>query len=277
MLRRRRRRRSSRAARGSSTPHTVEIGGRAYHRAAHPGRHRRPAGACRRSRASSTRSPRTRRSTCTALPKRVVDRRRRLHRGRVRRHLPRGRRRGDADRSAATGPARLRRRRPRRISPTRCARRASRSARDDAGAIEVERGGDGLRRALDDGEALEADVVLYRDRPRAEHRRASASKRRACSSNKRGAVVVDEWPQTTVPSIFASATCTDRINLTPVAIAEGRARRRDAVQRQPDQDRPHERADRRVQPAAGRPVGLTEAGARALQARSTSTAPRSGR
>jgi glutathione reductase (NADPH) len=41
--------------------------------------------------------------------------------------------------------------------------------------------------------------------------------------NKRGAIAVDEWQQTTVPGIYAIGDCTDRINLTPVAIAEGRA------------------------------------------------------
>ena len=38
-----------------------------------------------------------------------------------------------------------------------------------------------------------------------------------------GAVVVDEWQRSSVPSIYAVGDVTDRINLTPVAIAEGRA------------------------------------------------------
>ena len=37
----------------------------------------------------------------------------------------------------------------------------------------------------------------------------------------KGAVVVDEYSQTAVPSIFAVGDVTDRINLTPVAIREG--------------------------------------------------------
>jgi glutathione reductase (NADPH) len=40
---------------------------------------------------------------------------------------------------------------------------------------------------------------------------------------KNGAIAVDEFSQTTESHIFAVGDCTDRINLTPVAIAEGRA------------------------------------------------------
>jgi len=38
-----------------------------------------------------------------------------------------------------------------------------------------------------------------------------------------GAIVVDEWSRSTVDNIYAIGDCTDRRNLTPVAIAEGRA------------------------------------------------------
>ena len=38
-----------------------------------------------------------------------------------------------------------------------------------------------------------------------------------------GAIKVDEWSRTSVSNIFAIGDCTDRVNLTPVAIAEGRA------------------------------------------------------
>jgi glutathione reductase (NADPH) len=41
--------------------------------------------------------------------------------------------------------------------------------------------------------------------------------------NDEGAVVVDEWQRSTVPNIYAVGDVTDRLNLTPVAIAEGRA------------------------------------------------------
>ena len=38
---------------------------------------------------------------------------------------------------------------------------------------------------------------------------------------RKGQIVVDEWSQTSVPSIFAVGDVTDRVNLTPVAIREG--------------------------------------------------------
>lgn len=40
---------------------------------------------------------------------------------------------------------------------------------------------------------------------------------------KSGAVVVDELSRTTCPSIWAIGDVTDRVNLTPVALMEGRA------------------------------------------------------
>lgn len=42
-------------------------------------------------------------------------------------------------------------------------------------------------------------------------------------SGQHSAIAVDEWSRTSQPHIFAVGDCTDRVNLTPVAIAEGRA------------------------------------------------------
>jgi glutathione reductase (NADPH) len=42
-------------------------------------------------------------------------------------------------------------------------------------------------------------------------------------AGKRGEIAVDEYSQTSVPSIWAVGDVTDRINLTPVALMEGMA------------------------------------------------------
>lgn len=45
----------------------------------------------------------------------------------------------------------------------------------------------------------------------------------AFAAGKRGEVAVNEYSQTSVPSIWAVGDVTDRINLTPVALMEGMA------------------------------------------------------
>jgi len=77
-----------------------------------------------------------------------------------------------------------------------------------------------------------------------------------------GAVVVDAWSQSSVPGIYAIGDATDRVNLTPVAIREGRALAETLYNRNP------QRPDHRDVPTAvfSQPpvgtVGLTEAEAR---------------
>lgn len=44
-----------------------------------------------------------------------------------------------------------------------------------------------------------------------------------CPAGKRGEIAVNEYSQTSVPSIWAVGDVTDRINLTPVALMEGMA------------------------------------------------------
>ena len=77
----------------------------------------------------------------------------------------------------------------------------------------------------------------------------------------KGAVRVDEWSRTAVPNIYAVGDVTDRINLTPVAIHEGRSLAEtlyNANPRKPD----HEDVPSAVfsQPPVGS-VGLSEAAA----------------
>ena len=99
--------------------------------------------------------------------------------------------------------------------------------RTGARVTRIERRADGLALALDadrpdQGGEVVADCVLY-----ATGRRPNTAglglAEVGVTLNKAGAIAVDEWSRTTVPSIYAVGDVTDRINLTPVAIAEGRA------------------------------------------------------
>jgi glutathione reductase (NADPH) len=71
-------------------------------------------------------------------------------------------------------------------------------------------------------EMLDADVVLYAT-GRAPNTKNLGLEAVGVKLDDKGAVLVDEWSCTSVPSIFAVGDVTDRINLTPVAITEGRA------------------------------------------------------
>jgi glutathione reductase (NADPH) len=73
-----------------------------------------------------------------------------------------------------------------------------------------------------DGKAIETDCVMYAT-GRKPNTAGMGLAEIGVELNKNGAVVVDEWQRSTVPNIYAVGDVTDRINLTPVAIAEGRA------------------------------------------------------
>ncbi|MFK7928969.1 MAG: glutathione-disulfide reductase [Myxococcota bacterium] len=78
----------------------------------------------------------------------------------------------------------------------------------------------GKRVHLDDGTTLDADLVLFATgrRPRTQGLGLEAL---GVTLDERGAIVVDDGYQTSVPSIFAVGDVTDRVQLTPVALAEG--------------------------------------------------------
>src|SRR6185369_6170849 len=61
--------------------------------------------------------------------------------------------------------------------------------------------------------AFEADAVMYAT-GRVPNTNRLGLDRVGIHLNKRGAIAVDEWQQTTVPGIYAIGDCTDRINLT---------------------------------------------------------------
>ena len=75
---------------------------------------------------------------------------------------------------------------------------------------------------LGDDETVETDIVLY-----ATGRRPNTDglglEEAGVKLDANGAVVVDPFSATSVPSIFAVGDVTDRMNLTPVALAEARA------------------------------------------------------
>jgi glutathione reductase (NADPH) len=112
------------------------------------------------------------------------------------------------------------------------------------------------------GELLEADAVLYAT-GRAPNTRGLGLEEVGVKTDEGGAVVVDDQSRTSVPGIYAVGDVTDRINLTPVAIAEGRAFAESVFHARPMQ------MDREGIPSAifSQPpcatVGLTEVEARA--------------
>ena len=75
---------------------------------------------------------------------------------------------------------------------------------------------------FDQGEEMIADCVMYAT-GRAPNTATLGLKEAGVKLNAKGAVEVDEWNRTSVESIFAVGDVTDRVNLTPVAINEGRA------------------------------------------------------
>ena len=72
------------------------------------------------------------------------------------------------------------------------------------------------------GETMSADLVMYAT-GRKPNTRNIGLEEVGVRLNGDGAVAVDAWSRTAVPHIYAVGDVTDRLNLTPVAIAEGRA------------------------------------------------------
>jgi len=72
------------------------------------------------------------------------------------------------------------------------------------------------------GQEFSADVVMYAT-GRNPNTKGLGLAEIGVETRGNGAVAVDEWSRSTVPNIYAIGDVTDRINLTPVAIAEGRA------------------------------------------------------
>ena len=75
---------------------------------------------------------------------------------------------------------------------------------------------------LGDGTAIDCDQVLYATGRRPLTRNMGLEKAGVALDDV-GAIKVDGWSKTSVPNIYAVGDCTNRINLTPVAIREGHA------------------------------------------------------
>ena len=86
----------------------------------------------------------------------------------------------------------------------------------------IEKSGAVLKATLTDGNTLEADQILFAT-GRAAKTPDIGLENAGVKLKVNGAVVVDEYSKSTVDSVYAIGDCTDRMMLTPVAIAEGMA------------------------------------------------------
>ncbi len=94
--------------------------------------------------------------------------------------------------------------------------------RFNADVARIDRAGKRLGAALKDGQTIACDIVMFAT-GRAPLTRNLGLEAVGVSLDADGAVIVDENWQTNVPNIYAIGDVTDRLNLTPVAIAEGHA------------------------------------------------------
>ena len=86
----------------------------------------------------------------------------------------------------------------------------------------IEKGRQGLSAKLIDGTVLAVDQIMFAT-GRHPNTAGLGLESLGVRLTGKGAVEVDEYSRTSVPNIYAIGDCTDRLMLTPVAIAEGRA------------------------------------------------------
>jgi glutathione reductase (NADPH) len=126
----------------------------------------------------------------------------------------------------------------------------------------IERMENGLSVRLAGGEMIETDVVLFAT-GRTPNSQNIGLEDAGLRLDKNGAIEVNSFSQTNIPSIYAVGDVTNRINLTPVAIAEARAVAETLFHDNP-MEMSHENVPSAVfcQPPVGS-VGLSEEDARA--------------
>jgi glutathione reductase (NADPH) len=86
----------------------------------------------------------------------------------------------------------------------------------------IDKTGSGYTVTTADGKKIETDCVMYAT-GRAPNTKGLGLGEIGVEMKENGAIKVDEWQRTSVKNIYAVGDVTDRINLTPVAIGEGRA------------------------------------------------------
>ena len=94
--------------------------------------------------------------------------------------------------------------------------------RFNADIARIDKTGGTLRATLIDGSTLDAEQILYAT-GRGSKTPNLGLEKAGVKLKDNGAVLVDEYSKSTADSIYAIGDCTDRMMLTPVAIAEGMA------------------------------------------------------
>jgi glutathione reductase (NADPH) len=92
----------------------------------------------------------------------------------------------------------------------------------NATLAKIEKSDEGLRATLSTGERADADAVLFAV-GRHPNTEGLGLERAGVKLDDAGAVIVDEFSQSCVESIYAIGDVTNRMNLTPVAIRDGHA------------------------------------------------------
>lgn len=101
-------------------------------------------------------------------------------------------------------------------------RRKGIDLRFERNVVQIERQGTGVRAALTDGTLVNVDHIMFAT-GRTPNTAGLGLETAGVQLDAAGAVVVDVYSCSSVPSIYAVGDVTNRLNLTPMAIAEGQA------------------------------------------------------
>ena len=91
----------------------------------------------------------------------------------------------------------------------------------NSNAVKLEKTSGGIALTTTQGDVIEADQVMFAT-GRAPNTSGIGLEETGVVCNHKGAVTVDSGSRSNVENIYAVGDCTDRVNLTPVAIHEGR-------------------------------------------------------